>query len=181
VKFPQLHRAIEFAVQAHSGQDRKYTEVPYISHPINVMLIVREVSDDESMLMAAILHDVVEDTPIGIEQVQSEFGDRVGALVADLTDVSKPDDGNRAERKRIDREHTANASADAKTIKLADLIHNAESIVVCDKHFARVFMREKEALLSVLKDGDQQLWTRAHETLLTYQNDELQQHLGRRH
>lgn len=175
--FPNLHRAISFAVQAHMGQDRKYSNIPYIAHPINVMQIVRSVTDDEAMLVAAILHDVVEDTPITIEEIFADFGERVGLLVADLTDVSNLGDGNRAHRKNIDREHTAAAHADAKTVKLADLIHNAESIVASDASFAIVFMREKEALLEVLKDGDRQLWERAQRTLQRFQEQGLQEHL----
>ncbi len=179
VKFPALHVAIEFATHAHFGQDRKYTEIPYISHPINVMEIVRTVTDDEHMLIAAVLHDVVEDTPTTIEQINAKFGEQVALLVADLTDVSKSTDGNREQRKKKDREHTASACPDAKTIKLADLIHNAESIVRHDEHFAKVFMREKQALLQVLKEGNEQLWERAHAALQEYQNNLLQDQLAK--
>lgn len=101
--FPVLHRAISYTVKARMGQERKYTNTPYIAHPINVMQIVRSVSNDEAMLTAAVLHDVVEDTPITVEEVYSEFGERVSELVAELTDVSKPEDGNRAFRKALDR------------------------------------------------------------------------------
>ncbi|MCL4141333.1 UNVERIFIED_CONTAM: hypothetical protein GTU68_006089 [Idotea baltica] len=147
------------------GQDRKYSKIPYIVHPINVMQIVRSVSDDEDMLVAAILHDVIEDTPTSIKEISAEFGDSVGSLVDDLTDPSKPEDGNRKDRKIIDREHTAAAQADAKTIKLADLIHNTDSIAGSDEHFARVFMRESEALLEVLKEGNPALLARAQQSL----------------
>lgn len=177
VNYPDLHRAIAFAVEAHMGQDRKYTHIPYISHPINVMEIVRTVSDDETMLIAAVLHDVVEDTEVSIEQIITEFGDRVGSLVADLTDVSKPEDGNREKRKSLDREHSANASASAQTIKLADIIHNAESILASDAHFAKVFMREAEVLIAVLTAGNKQLQNRARQTVQTYQESQLQQAL----
>ena len=64
-------------------------------------------------------------------------------LVDDLTDVSKPQDGNRATRKELDRQHTAKASPDAKTIKLADLISNSRSIMKDDPNFAKVYMKEK--------------------------------------
>ena len=176
--FPDLHRAINYAVQAHMGQDRKYSNTPYITHPINVMQIVRTVTDDEAMLVAAVLHDVVEDTSITSDEIYLEFGKHVGDLVADLTDVSKPEDGNRAYRKNRDCEHIAAAHADAKTIKLADLIHNAESIITNDPNFAIIFMREKEALLEVLKEGDTRLWERAQQTLQRFQAHELQKRLN---
>ncbi len=175
--FPDLHRAINYAVRAHMGQDRKYSKIPYIAHPINVMQIVRTVTDDEAMLVAAVLHDVVEDTSITSDEIYSEFGERVGDLVADLTDVSRPEDGNRTYRKSMDCEHTAKAHADAKTIKLADLIHNAESIIINDPHFAIIFMREKEALLEVLKEGNTRLWERAQQTLQRFQEHELHKRL----
>lgn len=141
------------------------------------MQIVRTVTEDEAMLVAAVLHDVVEDTAVTIENIYTEFGDRVGELVADLTDISKPEDGNRETRKRIDKAHTAMASADAKTIKLADLIHNAESIIAGDPNFARVFMREAAALMNVLKEGEPILWERAQLCLRSYQESVLQARL----
>ena len=177
MKFPILHRAVEFAVQAHMGQDRKYSNVPYIAHPIGVMQIVRSITDDECMLIAAVLHDVVEDTPITHAQICAEFGEHVGKLVADLTDVSTPENGNRETRKRLDREHTAKACVDAKTIKLADIIHNAESIIESDPHFAKVFMHEAEALLNVLTEGDSRLMQRANQLLRSYQEGLLQDRL----
>jgi len=179
--FPDLHRAISFAVQAHMGQDRKYSKVPYIAHPLSVMQIVRTVTDDETMLIAAVLHDVVEDTPITSDEIFTKFGRRVGELVDDLTDVSQPEDGNREYRKNKDREHTAAAHPDAKTVKLADLIHNAESIIAADANFAVTFMREKEALLEVLKEGDATLWKRAQQILQCYQEQQLENRLNPRY
>jgi hypothetical protein len=85
--------------------------------------------------------------------------------VADLTDVSRADDGNRAVRKAIDLAHTAKACADAKTIKLADLLSNTASIVAYDPGFARVYLKEKTALLKVLTEGDATLLARATDTL----------------
>ena len=75
--------------------------------------------------------DVVEDTPVSIKDIEDVFGPRVAALVSDLTDVSKPEDGNRATRKELDRQHTAKASPDAKTVKLADLISNGAAVRAC--------------------------------------------------
>ena len=63
-----VERAREFATQAHEGQVRKYTGVPYIVHPIEVMEIVCTVEHDDAMLAAALLHDVVEDTEHTIDE-----------------------------------------------------------------------------------------------------------------
>ena len=68
--------------------------------------------------------------------------------------MSKPEDGNRATRKAIDREHTAQAPAEAQTIKLADLISNSKSIMAHDPDFAVTYLAEKRLLLEVLTKGD---------------------------
>ena len=163
-----VQKAIFFATQAHAGQTRKYTGEPYVNHPIEVMRLVSEVNDDPEVLAAAVLHDVVEDTPATITNIRIGFNARVAALVDDLTDVSKPEDGNRATRKELDRQHTAKASPDAKTIKLADLISNSMSIVKDDPNFAKVYMKEKRALLEVLTEGDATLYKRASDMVESY-------------
>jgi len=156
-------RAKAFATAAHGSIDqrRKYTGEPYIVHPIAVAEIVRSVPHTEEMIAAALLHDVVEDTPVTIEEIDAEFGPVVAELVGWLTDVSRPSDGNRRKRKHLDLLHSAQAPAEAKTIKLADLIDNTLSIEKHDRSFWPVYRREKLALLDVLKEGDARLWARA--------------------
>ena len=160
-----INRAKTFAALAHAGQKRKYTEEAYINHPLEVAEIVSRVTTDEAVIAAAILHDVVEDTHIQLDEIERIFGSRVAELVENLTDVSQKSDGNRAARKAIDLSHTAKSSADAKTIKLADLICNARSIVQHDLKFAKVYLKEKEALLGVLGNGDATLYAQAVEVL----------------
>jgi (p)ppGpp synthase/HD superfamily hydrolase len=155
--------ALAFACQAHCsiGQRRKYSLEPYIVHPIAVAHLVEGALGTEAMIAAAYLHDVVEDTPVTIEEIWGYFGDEVAMLVGYLTDVSKPSDGNRAFRKELDRQHTASAPAEAQTIKLADLIDNTRSITRYDPHFSVRYMREKKALLEVMTLGDPLLYDRA--------------------
>ena len=157
-------RARIVAAHAHAsiGQKRRYTKEPYIVHPAAVALIVKSVPHTEIMLAAAWLHDTVEDTPKTLAQIRHCFGDEVADLVDQLTDVSRPSDGSRAQRRKIDRLHTACASPAAKTIKLADLIDNTKSIVAHDRKFAAVYLREKMALLEVLTEGDSHLWAMAY-------------------
>lgn len=156
-------KARVFAEAAHAGinQRRKYTGEPYINHPAAVVDLVRGVPHTPEMLAAAWLHDVVEDTPVGLETIIIEFGSEVALLVNHLTDISRSSHGNRAARKAIDRAHTAKASPAAKTIKLADLIDNSRSIVAHDPDFARVYIAEKALLLEVLREGDAALWAMA--------------------
>ena len=161
-----VQRALSFATQAHGEQRRKYTNDPYIVHPLAVAALVKSRPHTAEMVAASLLHDTIEDTPVTMDTIRFEFGPIVAALVADLTDVSKPSDGNRATRKAIDLAHTALASSEAKTIKLADLIDNTDSITRYDPGFAKIYMREKAALLDVLKDGDGVLWQRANGLVL---------------
>lgn len=149
-----------FATAAHAaiGQLRKYTETPYIEHPAAVVAIVRSRPHTPEMIAAAWLHDVVEDTDVSIELIQQIFGEKVAEIVSDLTDVSKPGDGNRMIRKLVDYVHTEKACVEAKTVKLADLIDNTKSIVERDPGFAKVYLEEKRRLLEVLRDGDPVLW-----------------------
>jgi hypothetical protein len=156
-------RAQDFAVNAHRriDQRRKYSGQPYDAHLKAVADIVGSVTDDPEVIAAAWLHDTLEDTPATYEQLESEFGERVAHLVAELTDVSRPTDGNRAVRKAIDRRYLARASSRAKTVKLADLIDNCSDIVKHDPKFGRVFVTEAAALLEVLEDGNPRLLARA--------------------
>ena len=161
-------KALVFAYKAHDGQVRKYTGEPYIVHPIAVAALVASVTDNQDIIAAALLHDTVEDTDVTIEDIQREFGGYIAAWVSDLTDISKPEDGNRAIRKAIDLRHTARALPPAKTIKLADLIDNSKSILERDPNFAVYYMKEKRALLEVLKEGDKTLYAIAKKIVDDY-------------
>lgn len=161
-------KALDFATQAHGDQKRKYTGESYTVHLVEVMNIVRTVVQDDDMLAAALLHDTVEDTATTVADINKEFGPRVAKLVDELTDVSKPEDGNRATRKGIDRAKLAGVSADAQTIKLADLISNAKDIAVNDPSFAKVYMNEKRQLLAVLTKGNARLMKQAQDIVSNY-------------
>jgi len=158
---PIVLDACAFAMRMHAGQQRKYTGEPYVLHCLEVARIVAEVGGSPTMVAAALLHDVVEDTEASIEDVRARFGEEIAQGVACLTDVSRPEDGNRAVRKAMDHEHLAQAPAEMKTVKLADVISNTRSIVDHGDGFARVYLREIGALLEVLTEGHPELWRRA--------------------
>lgn len=162
-----VNTVICFATEAHQRIDhrRKYSNQPYAVHLERVAKTVASVTDNEEMIAAAWLHDVVEDTPATLDDIERNFGSSIASLVRELTDVSKPSDGNRAVRKTIDREYLAQASDRAQTVKLADLIDNCTDITKHDAAFARVFLDEMEALLDVLTKGDEGLMRRARKTM----------------
>ena len=150
---------------AHRNQPRKHENAPYIVHPIRVAHTVAEYTDDANVIAAAMMHDVLEDTDVTAEEMRRVFGDAITDLVLEVTDVSRPSDGKRAVRKERDREHLARSSAGGATIKLADLSDNCIGIAENDKGFAPVYLREADAILSVLKHGNKRLWESAQSTL----------------
>lgn len=160
-----------FAKQKHANQQRKYTGEPYFVHCNEVAEIVKSVGGTDEMIAAAYLHDTVEDCNVSIDIITEMFGEEVSELVGWLTDVSKPSDGNRQARKEIDRKHTAMASPEAKTIKLADLISNSKSIAKHDKDFARVYLKEKRLLLDFLTEGNPTLLEQAKKVLIEAENE----------
>ena len=124
----------------------------------------------QEQIAAAWLHDTVEDTKITLDDIRDCFGAEVELLVEGLTDVSRPEDGNRRVRKQKDLDHTAAASPAAKSVKLADLISNSRSIVQHDPDFARVYLHEKSRILEVCGDADPGLLAEAYRVLAEARN-----------
>ena len=123
-----LLQAVNFAADKHRDQRRKNVEAsPYINHPIQVAELIARIGevDDLSVLMAAVLHDVVEDTETTLEELENIFGPDVSDLVAEVTDdKSLP----KAERKHMQIKHTATMTNRAKLIKLADKTCNVRDV-----------------------------------------------------
>lgn len=122
-----LFSAIEFAAKAHSTQRRKNRAAePYINHPIAVANILQSVGvTDPYILMAAVLHDTVEDTGTSLDTIKERFGERVAHYVAECSDDKTLP---KAERKRLQIDHIAKASLGAVLIKLADKLDNIRSL-----------------------------------------------------
>ena len=86
-----VSEAIAFAVKAHDGMRRKKSQAPYILHPMEAAVIVGSMTDDQNMIAAAVLHDVVEDADITIEEIEARFGKRVRELVQSETEDKRAD------------------------------------------------------------------------------------------
>lgn len=145
-----VEKARIFMVAAHEavGQRRKYSNELYAIHPMEVAakLATRPNVTIED-IVAAILHDVVEDTGITLELIEAEFGPVVAAKVSALTDIAVPEDGVRVIRMAINARHTRDATDREKAIKLCDVDHNVRNIVAGDPGFARKYVPEKKTLL----------------------------------
>jgi len=123
---PRLENAIRIASQYHHGQFRKeHDELPYVSHPFSVASLVSNYTDDEDIVIAALLHDTVEDTHMEHDELIKLFGERVSELV---DGVSEPKgDMPWKERKDVYLEKLQTGSLDALLIAAADKIHNMQS------------------------------------------------------
>lgn len=126
--FSLLLKAVKFSAEKHKTQRRKGAEgSPYINHPIDVAETLWHVGGvrDISVIVAAILHDTVEDTETTLLEIEEHFGPVVRSLVQEVTDdKSLP----KSERKRLQIEHAPHLSTGAKQIKLADKISNINDV-----------------------------------------------------
>ena len=127
-----VSEAIAFAVKAHDGMRRKKSEAPYILHPMEAAVIVGTMTDDQNVIAAAVLHDVVEDAGITIEEIEESFGKRVRELVASETE-DKRAELPPEETWRIRKEESLRALKDTDDIAvlmvwLGDKLANMRSI-----------------------------------------------------
>ncbi|TKK68346.1 HD domain-containing protein [Ilyomonas limi] len=165
-----------FADTAHGNQMRKYTPERYIVHPVRVMRTCKDYTQDIAVLAAALLHDVLEDTPVTKEELKAFLLQRMTGeeaiktvqLVEELTDVYIKENyptWNRKKRKRKEAERLEKVSAEAQTIKYADIIDNAPEITQKDPDFAKRFIPEYRALLHKITKGNPALYQKAQQVI----------------
>lgn len=158
-----------------TGQRRKYTHEPYIMHPRAVALYVRELHPaDLELQAAALLHDVVEDTKLTNAYILDVFGPDVAKLVSEVTDVATSNDGNRATRMAMNRDHLVLASARGQTLKACDIRHNLESVLRLDADFAPVYAKEKRAQLEILTQAHPKALENAWAVLRLWEEQQVQ-------
>lgn len=156
---------------AHFGIERKWTNEPYSQHPERVAQAVMDLGlFGRYSVLAALLHDVVEDTTVTISEIRKLFGPIVMYMVRDLTDQSEGK--NRAERKRNEADRLARCDAWVQTIKVCDLNDNAKSIFEHDPKFAEVFAQEYDYLLGVLTKADDRVIDIGRNMLEEWENDQ---------
>ncbi len=129
----RIERAIRLTLHAHAGQIRKADpQVPYASHPLHVAIMVQEAGGGEDSVIAALLHDLLEDTDVTPEDLHDEFGAEVSTIVQEVSeDKSLP----WHERKARMVERLRSASPEACMIAAADKIHNLETLVDAHDRF----------------------------------------------
>jgi (p)ppGpp synthase/HD superfamily hydrolase len=151
----RLSKALSLAIQAHEGDFRKGTSIPYISHPMGVASIILEFGGDEDQAIAGLLHDTIEDGGAKyIPLIEDLFGKRVLSLVEGCTDGIPNAIGEKTdwhERKRKYLLHLKEANDDVLLVSGADKLHNARAIVSDLKTIGQVvferFRTKKEGTL----------------------------------
>lgn len=126
-----LDKAIEFAVKAHANSERRGKGFPYIVHPLEAMSIVASMTPDQELLAAAALHDTVEDTGVSIDDIRSEFGDRVADIVKAESDVfteGLSEEASWHDRKKAAIDRLATAPLEAKMVAMGDKLSNMRAI-----------------------------------------------------
>lgn len=145
-----LDRAITFAVKAHQGVERRGKGFPYIIHPMEAVCIVATMTNDQELLAAAALHDVIEDTDTTADDLKKEFGERVAMLVQaesdDKTDGPKAETWHQRKLATLDR--LKNADLDIKIVALGDKLSNMRTIahdyaVLGDELWNRFTVKDK--------------------------------------
>ena len=126
-----LDKAIKFATEAHEGQLRKSTSIPYILHPMEAAAIVGTMTTDDEIIAGAVLHDVVEDTDTTVEQVRELFGGRVADFVASESEDKREHLSAQSTwkiRKQETLDHLKTAPIEVKMITLGDKLSNISAI-----------------------------------------------------
>jgi len=157
-------QALEFAKEAHGEQRRKYSDELFIEHPKRVAEWVRTIPHTPEMICAAYLHDVVDNTPVTIQSIKRIFGNKIGKLVEELTTEfikQKYPRMNRRWRKEKEAIRQQEISAEAKSIRLAEIIDNTPSISQHDPIFAKQYIPEMETLVEALQGGNFKLLMQA--------------------
>lgn len=164
-----IYQAVGFARCAHRNQKRRYTNEAYINHPIAVARLVATSGADVDTIIAAVLHDVIEDTDVSAEALEAEFGNRVMVLVLEVTKGFESLIAEQPNTKEsLYKAHLhllSKTSPEAATIKLADIIDNTSTLHERDPKRALTYLPEKWEAIDVLKHGNEQLRERAREQI----------------
>lgn len=166
-----LLKAAEVAFEAHSGQYRKYSGLPYSVHVFSVADITSRYTDDENTIAAAFLHDTIEDTDITYDDIHSLFNSIVADRVMAVTCI-KDNKGSREERVARNIEHYSKASYEGQIIKASDCLHNLSDLQSCpDVAWALKYAAEKTELLDALRLAPYGLVQRSRSTIETIHRD----------
>jgi myo-inositol-1(or 4)-monophosphatase len=144
-----VSEAIAYAVKVHDGMRRKESDVPYIIHPLEAAVIVSTMTDDQQVIASAVLHDVVEDTDVTIEEIEERFGKRIRDLVESETENKRPE-MSPSESWRIRKEESL------------EILKNTDDIEVLIVWLGDKLANIRSIYRELKKEGNK-LWLRFHQ------------------
>lgn len=121
-----IYKALEIAAKAHRNQNRKGTDIPYITHPAAVALMLCKAGCSEDVIATGILYDTIEDTTITIDFIRDNFGEKVASIVEGCSEPDKTLPWE--DRKKHTLEYLKTAPLEVKLVVCADKLHNIMSI-----------------------------------------------------
>jgi (p)ppGpp synthase/HD superfamily hydrolase len=142
---PKIQKAIAITIEKHKDQNRKGTPLPYSMHPISLAMLLMEHSFKEEQIIAALLHDMIEDTDMTYGEIEEEFGIKVMTLVRDCTEQNRHEKWEQRKTATLDKFQALDI--DAKWIVLVDKLHNLYSMYqqsLVDEDVFTHFSRPKE-------------------------------------
>ncbi len=148
--------AIDFIIKAHEGV--LYGDRPYHEHPMEVAQVIEDYNLDEETRIAALLHDVIEDTKHTKHELAVLFGYTIAEVVDGASMVSQGMDANRKTRKLADHEHFESGDSRVHNVKLADTNKNISTVIEGKPRSAKDYTREKIDLVPRLVKGDPKLY-----------------------
>lgn len=159
----KIQKTIEFATMAHAGQVRKESGLPYICHPIGVLnQIVEWGCHDHDIWMAAICHDVFEDTDYNIDDVEKVIGHKAAMIVDELTFFSQNDPVKEKEQYIAkwglkNDDGTWQRSVESLIVKFADRIVNTRDFISADSKYAKKYWHKADSLIAAKMDRREEI------------------------
>lgn len=143
-------KAYEYAQEKHVGKMRKFSDLPYFSHPKAVARIIEELTANEQLVIVALLHDVVEDTDTTVEEIKELFGVKIASLVKELTSRELKHDESKT---TYLCDKMIKMTSDALTVKLADRFHNIKYLEGDKVHlsFIKKYYKETRSIIDFIK------------------------------
>lgn len=146
----KVEKALQIASKSHRNQCRKNTDIPYITHPVTVGMMLMKAGYDDDIIAAGILHDTVEDTKLTLKDIEREFGPRIARIVEGCSEPNKSLPWK--ERKEHTIEFLKTASEEIRVVACADKLHNIRSII-------KDYEQQGDAVWNIFNAGkEQQAW-----------------------
>ena len=145
-----VEKALQIASKSHRNQCRKNTDIPYITHPVTVGMMLMKAGYEDDIIAAGILHDTVEDTELTLKDIEREFGPRIASIVEGCSEPDKSLPW--MERKEHTIEFLKTASEEIRVVACADKIHNIRSII-------KDYEQQGDVVWNIFNAGkEQQAW-----------------------